>query len=271
MLSRYLLAPALALAFLISSTVMADELSLVHSGHTYNHNSDAPDGDDMVDAILGETLFQETWYLRGDDGFGGITTLEMSGGTATGNGTDSGSLDFGEQLQDFFGNGIAVEVMYQLSDSAGHAALSYEISLTNNRGDAQDISVFQYFDHDIFGFAGDNLLYDDSGDPTMTIFDDDGNGFTGTVFRTAVGATGFQTGTFGDDIDAAILGGANLDNTNDDVLDSDIAGAFQWDMNIGSGETVVLSGSMFSPVPEPTTALVIAGIMGLGLIRRNRR
>ena len=208
-------------------------------------------------------LFQNYWWYRiggqlqetafsfpadSESYVGNVATLDWS--------VSAGIFQFRENLR------------IQLNDggSPDEAIVQGEMTITNNSGGANSVSLLNCADLDVSQTVGSDSATI-AGD-MMTITD----GTTGDFVEfEGVGANTFQVTAF--PILVSILNDGNLDNLNNTRLPfgpGDSMGVYQRDFNLapGQSQTVVERIAVNSPVPEPATMLILGGALAALAARR---
>jgi hypothetical protein len=186
-----------------------------------------------------------------------------------------GIISDGYEIQYTGANGLSVDVKYSLvgGTAGSHASdLSEQITLTNRNTDSMSLHFFQYSDFDLNGTANDDTLVFKNAN---TVDQSDG----GSVFSETV-----QTGGAGPSDHEADFFPVLLNKLNDGLPTTlnnlpgigvplgpgDVSWGFQWDFNIGAGNSVIiskdknLSASAGANVPEASSWLVW-GLLGLAV------
>lgn len=140
------------------------------------------------------------------------------------------------------------------------------IRITNTNATSLAISFFQYADFQLTPPApgGENVSFINAN----TVRE---SGALGAVQETVItpAATHRESAFF--PVTITKLNNVVADNLSDTsaIGPGDITWAYQWDFNLAPGQTVLISKDMQAVIPEPSAALlVLAGFLGLGLIRR---
>jgi MYXO-CTERM domain-containing protein len=218
-------------------------------------------------------LFANAWWWRGPGdtreytfGNAAVAGGPTSAGAIVGNnlGTlDTGGYDY-TVTNATAGYSFTAALRWTITNPSGSMALvAYSAAITNTGASAIDMSLFAYTDYDV----GDSTtnVYSFSGD-TFTITRPTGGGPTATFQGT--GSFAHQAGPFGG-VPRSLLTDADVDNLDNTVTGSpgDYTGAFQWNINVAAGGTVMVGGLMTAPAPG---ALALLGLGGLVAARRRR-
>jgi hypothetical protein len=216
-------------------------------------------------------IFQQWfWYRIGDSGpESSIDTLPFLAATGSDTDLDPGIdtlvLRYGSE-DDF-----EVEVQYSLTGApfaSGLSSLDEQIRLVNNGTGVLDVHFFEYSDFDMCGTSdNDTVRLVSPGTVEQT---DGGCGLSETIVSPIpFGAT---LAFFPDileslnDDDPTTFGGVPAD------LTGDVAFAFQWDFEIGGGQSVVIDKTKQIRVPEPAAMTILGlGLGVLSMMRRTRR
>lgn len=213
-------------------------------------------------------LFQQWfWYrLAGDTQESAINSLPLMGSQATDTNVfvdprvDTVSLLYGTTV-------FEAEITFQLRGGAagsGQATIAEQIRLTNRGSTPLSLSFFQYSDFDVNGTAGGDTVEITGGN---TAWQSDGAfGMSETVVTPM--PSHYQAGAW-----PSILNGLNdgaITNLNDTAgpLTGDMSWAFQWDFDLGAGDSVVIS-KVKGITPAPG-ALALLGLGGVIAGRRRR-
>ena len=206
---------------------------------------------------------QHTWYFR--DGDGGAASPISDIGTPT-------DTLFGTQgVEIVYANSdltVTINYFLQANSDGTAASLAEQVAFETNFG--INLRLFQYNDYDINGTPADDTATR-LNSSTIVQFDGD--------FAATTGGTPFpdfsEIGPF-----SALLqniegtAGYNLNtlagNGIGETVNGNMTFAYQWNRNLGDGDSFVLSTNKVAAVPEPTTFAVL-GVGALALLRRRRR
>jgi hypothetical protein len=181
----------------------------------------------------------------------------------------------GRTLYTRYNNGsYGVEVDYQLtgfSVGSGHSQVNESISITNSSASTLDFRFFQFSDFNLSASDGvilsrnipDNLWQ-------KAIQTNSAGGALNEQVTVAPHATHAQADTSANLL--SLLNDANPTTLNDvaGAGPGNVAWAFEWDLSIAPGSSVLISKLKTLQVPEPSVAaLLVAG--AAGLVMRNRR
>jgi hypothetical protein len=176
-----------------------------------------------------------------------------------------------------YNNGsYGVEVDYVLTGSSlgsGHSQINESISITNGTGSTLDFHFFQYSDFDLGASDGvkltrslpDNLWQ--KADQTNSL----GASLSESIGTVVPHATHAEAGLFNTTLNA--LNDANPSTLNDvaGAGPGDVTWAFEWDLSIAPGSSVLISKIKTLQVPEPSiVTLAVLGVAGLALRRRQQ-
>jgi hypothetical protein len=214
-------------------------------------------------------LFQQWfWYRIGDDPTGQHSIDTISAPVITPFlGTRGVDLAYSNAA-------LAAEVSYTLTGgSAGsHTSdLSEVLQLINTSADTITLHFFQYSDFDLGGTVGGQTATIVS--PNVVRQTGGGSFLTETVVTP--GASRWEANLFPNTLNSLNSGAPYDLNNNTTAGPGDATWAYQWDVTLTAGSTLVIDkDKQLSPTPEPST-LAIAGLAGLGMIgygmRRARR
>jgi hypothetical protein len=238
-----------------TSTAAASSTGTDLAGANFNAGPAAPD-----------QVFDHAWFWRlaGDTRefqFSTVGAVDSSVGNA---GTRTYATG------PFVGAPFSAVFNYLLTDGPGttQALLNTSLTITNISANPLTISLFTYLDPDVgpaaggdtASLVGDVMHVQEQTNPSLFVE------FQG------VGATSAQGGTF-NSTPGSLLTNAAVNNLSGGFPQTnvDFAGAFQWDLVIGVGQSVTLfsniSINQAIPAPGALALLGIAGVVG----RRRRR
>lgn len=245
-------------------------ITLTDLNSTVNFDTQSQLGmyDWYVDGV--DHMYQQWfWYRVGSTGpEASLDTLTQVGAFAvdTNPFTDQG-VDVLTVL--YRGAGFDVEVKYSLQGGNAGSNISdvgEQIKITNTGERALDFHFFQYSDFDLNGSALDQSISITGGN---TATQTDGASYIGETVVTPA-PNQYAVGTFSAQRDSLNDGVAtNLGAVGGPLSNMDLTWAFQWDINLGVGQSFSISKDKHVSVPAPGAALL--GVMGLGLIRATRR
>jgi hypothetical protein len=217
-------------------------------------------------------LFQQQFFYRVGSvgGESAIYSLPVVGSTLV-----SPSLLKAQYANDQF----ALEIVYSLlggTAGSGLSSLSEQVKITNLGDSALNFHFYEYADFDLGGVPeGDTIQL---GKNLQGLFNEAAQSRATLQFSEAVYRPGATHATVG--VETAVLGGltdgspSTLDN-NAGPVSGDVAYAFQWDVVIGAGSSVVLGMDKtlsVALIPEPATgALFGLGLVTFVFLRRCRR
>lgn len=189
--------------------------------------------------------------LAGTDGY------QVTANFSTSTGTFSG----------FGGGAIAIPALSPVTTVAGPSDFNYTLAASLS-GFGPNAGPDTGTNYELSFFAPDNTLGSDADteDDLLVRFTANGTASTAPVFQVLTGGfTGVGAGSL-----------ANLNNN----LDLVNRAQFNYNFNSGFGDfgndannVAVVDNILVTrgPIPEPTTALALVGLAGLGLVRRSRR
>ena len=283
---------ALTAAVLASSsrTSQAAVITLSNQNSVATFHTQASDGGELglntwdVDGT--DHMFQQWfWYRTGSqtqenaiDGTGALahvssTAIDLDGSA----GDDYLQSDYADNETAITPEKFTVQLRYLLTGGAAGSDTSdiVEVIRVKNTGTStMRFSLFQYVDFDLNQSIGDDTVLL-SGTPINTATQSDPINIIGETVVTPP-PTRFEANLFSVTRDK--LNDAFLDNLNNNVgpFVGDTTWAFQWDMVIPAGGTVLISkDKQLRPgeggiIPEPST-IVLAGIGLLGAFGWSRR
>jgi hypothetical protein len=212
-----------------------------------------------------EQMYNQWFYYRvGSSGpERSIDTLSAPGIVTSG--TDQAELTY-------IGSLISVSVKYALVGGSGsEAKLTETVSITNISTSSLALHFFQYTDFDLNGTPGGDVgeIYG----PKHNRVDQK----EGSVMLSEKGITPpsyYQISDFPDIIlSLTDADPTTLNDTGGPLGPGDLAWALEWDFNLDSGESFLISkDKMISTVPIPPAALLfgtgLLGLVGIGLRRK---
>ncbi len=279
-----------AFAFIFATAISSIGVAQVNISNGTDNFVWTPDGNaDFNTALFGDVMSRETWIVRLEDGsgLGDVTRTLLLDTSTEANGVDfQGTVNNGDNAVSTWNiNGIGgagthlyeIAIMHEIGfQGNGGPQINYSIEITNNAGGINApggaISVFNYFDYDINGFANDTVTAGFTG-PNGEVEFFMGDTTTGTAFVTGFGADAFEIRewAFGSLIEDSILASNTYNLTNGGTTSSDITAAMQWNATLGGNNGDSVSFSSFAAVPEPSSAmLLLIGAAGMIAIRRRR-
>lgn len=272
-------APALA--------IVPDSFEIADNGWTYLHEglqSERLTHDFgfsyLRDSSLNDSLYQNTWWYRtaGDTreyGFSALTDYMAMG-------PSSAHLTYEEAGSDGTGSALLrFELIYTIVGvNDGHGYLRTDWSLTNLTDGSLPVELFNYVDFDVaFDSSNDTALLTSFGPSygqIKAMDSDAGKQFS--ITAAGAGLSAWEIGVWPwtvyslTDDEISNLSSATSPNGPDDM-----AGAFQYTLNLGGGQTaggytVLEVSTIGSVVPEPGSILsLLAGMIGLVSMRRLKR
>ena len=245
----------------------ADILTITDGVSTFQYDSDSPNGGNADLATTADILYQETWFFLYED-VSGTQLVELTNGTAVSVG-NMGTLTFAGIGSGPTNAGFDIVLSYEVNDDAGTPTLNYSAAVTNQSLAAQNVSLFNYFDHDVNGAGGDVATMNTITLGSLT-FGDDASGIES--FRNFTAVTHYQFATFGSDLDGQIRNGTitSLDDSGSPFGPADLTVALQWDLSLASGQTTTIFGTV-AAVPEPGSCSLLLVATIISLTRRRRR
>ena len=178
--------------------------------------------------------------------------------------------------------GVTVNLTYTLNQiSTDQAAVTINWNITNNSQESTNVSFFNYTDYDVTPSASNDLYSHGVFPGAQQIRADDTtggvpNGAFATLSADLRVPNAWQVGPFsGTGSPRASLTDAAataLNNAINGTNPGDLAGAFQWDLVLGAGQSVggrVTKGYNYDPIPAPG-AFALLGLGGLVAARRRR-
>ncbi len=194
---------------------------------------------------------------------GGPTSSGAWVGDATGN-LDTGGANF-TVSNSTGGYSFTSQQRWQIFAGANGPAVIQTNTITNTGSSAMSISLFSYNDFDVNGTAGTDT------------YSHNGNWFTISDGAFTVNWAGFNSNAFQATAFATLRGllaNTAIDNLNNTVAGSpgDFTGGYQWNLEIGAGQSATVMGSFAingDPIPTPGAAALL-GLAGLVSVRRRR-
>ena len=206
---------------------------------------------------------QHSWYFRDGDGGAASLVSTISAPTDTLFGTQGAEVVYA-------GSDLTVTINYflQANSNGTAASLAEQVTFESNFG--INLRLFQYNDYDISGTPADDTATR-LNSSTIVQFDGDFAATTGgTPIPDFSEIAPFST--LRQNIESTA--GYNLNtpagNGIGETVSGDMTFAYQWNRNLGDGESFVLSTNKVAAVPEPAT-LAVLGFGALALLRRRRR
>ncbi len=172
----------------------------------------------------------------------------------------------------YTGAGFTIEPTWTLRGGlagSGTSDVAETIAITNTGTAPLQFTFFQYSDFDLGGSAGDDSVVI-TGTPPNTAKQSDP--FAGTLNETVVtpAPSRYQVDSFPNlllELGDGLV--TNLNNNAGPLGPGDMTWAFQWDLNIAPGATVLISKDKQIVIPAPAGAMVL-GLGGLLAGRRRR-
>lgn len=254
-----------ALTALSSAAIAGDEVQLgdANSTATFSQNGQF---EWTVDGV--EHLYAQEFYFRraGFNDEANIGSLDLQGVAV--NDTNTFTDDRDDSINSLYtdGQGLEIETLFTLrggSDGSGISSIAEQISITNTGTSTIFISFFQYVDFDLGGDSGDDWGQIVDGNNAQQ-FDDE---FALSETVVTPQPTLFQMGDEGDISDLWSNGVVDTLNGTDGHQ-GDVAWAFQWDIELGAGDSFLISKNKTLGVPTPGSLALLASA---GLISTRRR
>lgn len=256
--------PALAAGFVLAAAGAASGQGTITNGNAdwaFNNSATRGSANFRPDGTT-DHVFQNWWYWRvngvstQENNFGWFPSSQVyAGNVATVGGTEfNGRLDW--------------ELQITLNDLAppAQAIVFQTMRLTNTSTVPLDLAIFNYLDADVGGTAGgDSAVL--TGADAMTVTDGGGD----FVYFQGVGANRWQAAPFAT-LRTQLENNSveNLTNAGLPFGPGDWTGAFQWDIVINPGQSVVLREIIgVNVIPAPGVAGVL-GLAGVLALRRRR-
>ncbi|MCH7946069.1 MAG: PEP-CTERM sorting domain-containing protein [Armatimonadetes bacterium] len=249
-------------AALLGCAALNAQITLTHNGSTVNIDENnvritnwVVDGADQV--------FENLWYYR--DGDAGTASLVSTIGAPSVTLFGSQGAEVVYQNSDLT---VTINYFLQANGDGSAANLSEQVTFATVLG--INLRLFQYNDFDVSGSAG--------GD-TATRLNSSTIDQTDMNFVETTGATPIPefsemgpfaalrtniTGTAGYNLNTAAGSGIG------ESQNGNMTFAYQWNRNLGAGDSFVMSTSKVAAIPEPATFAVL-GLGALALLRRRRR
>lgn len=211
------------------------------------------DGDDIL-------FRQWFWYRIGNQMANtSISSLELDAGF--GAGRTAGTT--------FAGDGFAIDIIYTLTGGtpgSGWSDIAETIRIVNTGRTALDFHLIQYSDFDLSG-----NLADLGNHPNANTIQQYGS--QGSLSETVVTppASRWEIDNWATLLNQIEGGAYNLSSTQD-ANNSDIAWAFQWDVTLQAGGTLIISKDKnYRPVPDAGATVAMLGLAMASLAMMRRR
>ena len=228
-------------------------------------------GSGQIDWVVDDSsqLFTQSFFYRtaGMDDEQSISTLGLLDTTLTD--TNPFSDDRDDTLVQVFGDGnLQVETTFGLAggtEGSGRAGLAEQIDITNTGTSTISFSFFQYVDFNLGGTTFDTGSIANGN----TAFQSDLDGTTSVSETVATPMPdAFQMSEYPSIAD--LFGNGVVDNLDgsDSVAAGDVSWAFQWDLELGAGDTFQISKNK-TLAPSPGS-MALLGMGGLIAARRRR-
>lgn len=257
-----------ALMAIGACAVSASPVTLTHNNSQFTIDPAAAEGASVWSLDQIDQLYIQQWYYKLSP-TGPVYAIGSLGTPAQE--TFTVPLGGGEGLvTTYTTSGFKVSISYTLRGGApesGSSDISEQFSIVNTSNQSLYFSLFEYSDFDLMpNVTDDRGMFTDSN----TVEQWDGQHLVReSVVRTP---THYEIGHY-KEVSADMFGGNLHDSVCDEAVGpTDLAWAFQWDMNIAAGNSVDFSkDKAFSAnsVPEPISVLL--GVMGLATVSGFRR
>lgn len=171
----------------------------------------------------------------------------------------------------YAGGGVAIDLLYSLFGGAAGSTqsdLGEQIRIRNTGTNAISFHFFQYSDFDLCDIGGDTVNVESG---SRVVQADGTCSLTETVVLPA--ANLWEANVYSSTLTSLNNATATTLNGNSVFGPGDATWAYQWDLNLGAGDSFLISkNKSIQPIPEPGTLTLIGIGAGLaGLARRRRK